>query len=97
MIENSSKSSTSIEPWFITGFVDAEGHFLIELLKDSKAKYNHTPRLVFKINLHVKHLSILLNFKNTFGVGTVSTIGKVSNYTVKNLKDLAVIINHVKI
>jgi len=27
-----------LDPWFITGFVDAEGYFSIELAKDSKAK-----------------------------------------------------------
>ena len=86
-----------LDPWFITGFVDAEGYFSIELFKDSKAKFKYTPRLVFKINLHVKDLAILLSFKDTLGVGTVSTKGKVTNYTVKSFKDLAVIVNHFKL
>lgn len=86
-----------LDPWFITGFVDAEGYFSIELAKDSKAKFKYTPRLVFGINLHVKDLSILLRFKDTLGVGTVSTTGKVSRYTVKTFKDLAVIVNHFKL
>ena len=86
-----------LDPWFITGFVDAEGYFSIELAKDSKAKYKYTPRLVFGINLHVKDLPILLSFKDTLGVGTVSTTGKVSRYTVKTFKDLAVIVNHFKL
>lgn len=54
-----------LDPWFITGFVDAEGCFSIELYKDSKAKFKYTPRLVFTINLHVKDLPLLLSFKNT--------------------------------
>ena len=86
-----------LDPWFITGFVDAEGYFSIELYKDSKAKFKYTPRLVFGINLHVKDLPILLSFKDTLGVGTVSTKGKVTNYTVKTFKDLAVIVNHFKL
>ena len=85
-----------LHPWFITGFVDAEGCFMIELFKDSKAKYKYTPRLVFSIGLHVKDLPILLKFKDTLEVGTVRTKGKVTTYTVKNFKDLAVIINHFK-
>lgn len=86
-----------LDPWFITGFVDAEGYFSIELFKDSKAKFKFTPRLVFGINLHVKDLPILLKFKDTLGVGTVSTKGKVTSYTVKTFKDLAVIVNHFKL
>ena len=86
-----------LDPWFITGLVDAEGFFSIEIYKDSKAKFKYTPRLVFGINLHVKDLPILLSFKDTLGVGTVSTKGKVTSYTVKTFKDLAVIVNHFKL
>ena len=81
----------------MTGFVDAEGYFSIELFKDSKAKFKYTPRLVFGINLHVKDLPILLSFKDTLGLGTVSTKGKVTSYTVKTFKDLAIIVNHFKL
>jgi len=86
-----------LDPWFMTGFVDAEGYFSIELYKDSKAKFKYTPRLVFGINLHVKDLPILLSFKDTLGVGTVRTKGKVTSYTVKTFKDIAVIVNHFKL
>jgi hypothetical protein len=86
-----------LDPWFITGFVDAEGYFSIELAKDSKAKFKYTPKLIFGINLHVKDLPILLSLKETLGVGTVSTKGKVTNYTVKIFKNLAVIVDHFKI
>lgn len=86
-----------LDPWFMSGFVDAEGYFSIELSKDSKAKFKYTPKLVFGINLHVKDLPILLSFKDTWGVGTVSTKGKVTRYTVKTFKDLAVIVNHFKL
>lgn len=83
-----------LDPWFITGFADAESYFCIELYKDSKAKFKYTPRLVFGINLHVKDLFLLLSLKETWGVGTVSTKKKVTNYTVKNFKDLAVVVDH---
>ena len=82
-----------IDPWLITGFVDREGCFSIELYKDSKAKYNFTPRLIFCINLHVKDLKILLDIKNTLQVGTVSTKNHVCRYEVKAFKDLATIVN----
>lgn len=86
-----------LDPWFITGFVDAVGSFSIELAKDSKAKFKYTPKLIFGIILHVKDLPILLSLKKTLGVGTVSTKGKVTNYTVKNFKDLSVILDQFKL
>ena len=63
--------------------------------------------MVFGINLHVKDLNILLKFKDTWGVGTLSTNfpaatvragekGKVARYKVKIFKDLAIIVNHFK-
>jgi len=87
----------NLDPWFMTGFVDAEGYFSIELFKDSKAKFKYTPRLIFGINLHVKDLPILLSFKDTWGVGTVSTKGKVTSYKVRAFKDLAIIVDHFKL
>ena len=75
----------------------AGGFFSIEIYKDSKAKFKYTPRLVFGINLHVKDLPILLKFKGTLGVLIVSTKVKVTSYTVKTFKDLAVIVNHFKL
>ena len=96
VIIKKSPKLNKLDPWFLTGFVDAEGYFSISLFKDSKAKFKYTPRLIFGINLHVKDLPILLSIKDTFGVGTVSTKGKVTNYTVKSFKDLAVIVNHFK-
>lgn len=86
-----------LDPWFVTGFVDAEGFFSMQLYKDSKARFKYTPKLVFGINLHLKDLPILLSFKETWGVGTVIKKGKVASYTVKTFKDLAVIINHFKL
>ena len=85
-----------LHPWFMTGFIDAEGCFSIGLSKDSKAKFKYTPKLIFGINLHVKDLPILLSFKDTLGVGTVSTKGKVTSYVVRTFKDLEVIVNHFK-
>jgi hypothetical protein len=103
-LSNQSRSTErpnlKIDPWFISGFVDAEVYFsrvALEFSKDSKAKFKYTPRLIFGINLHVKDLSILLSIKETLGVGTVSTRGKVTNYTVKAFKDIEVIVNHFKL
>ena len=64
---------------FLQVFLDAEGYFSIELYKDSKAKFKFSPSLIFGFNLHVKDLPILLSFKDTLGVGTVSTKGKVTS------------------
>lgn len=71
---NSKSFSTShgkINPWFITGFSDAEASFIISMYKDekSKLKWRVTPN--FSIHIHIKDIAILESIKNTFGVGHV--------------------------
>jgi LAGLIDADG endonuclease/Cytochrome C oxidase subunit II, periplasmic domain len=97
-IINSNKPKLKkLDSWFLTGFVDAEGCFSIEISKDSKAKFKYTPRLNFIINLHVKDLPILLSLKDTWGVGTLKTKGKVTSYRVKTFKDLEIIVKHFEL
>jgi hypothetical protein len=84
-----------LNPWFITGFTDAEGSFSVIVLKSNNLKVQWQARLYFQISLHVKDKILLEQIKNFFGVGEIYT--KTSDsiiYTVKSIKDLTVIINH---
>lgn len=96
---NSSQKSknSKLDPWFITGFSDAESCFYIEVSKDSKARFKYTPRLVFSINLHVKDIDLLLRLKSTWNVGIVSTINNVVTYKVRKFADLEVVVNHFEL
>ena len=65
----------SLNPWFITGFADAESCFSILIQPNNKYKTNYRVKAIFTIGLHKKDFSILEDIKNTLGVGTVTFKG----------------------
>ena len=84
-----------INPYYITGFTDAEGCFLINVRPNSKMKIGYSVELVFKIALHVKDKVLIENIRNYFNVGTVTYRGSdCIQYWVGSLKDLQVIVQH---
>jgi hypothetical protein len=44
----------AIDPWFITGFTDAEGCFLLSIVKDKKYKNGWSVKFSFQMGLHKK-------------------------------------------
>jgi len=88
-------STLNLNPWYISGFTDGEGCFMLTIIKDKKYKLGWRIVCRFVISLHKKDLNILNGFKNFFGVGIVSFMGENAvQYRVESLKDLAIIINH---
>lgn len=84
-----------LNPWFITGFSDAESCFSISIQPSAKMKINWRVLPVYLIKLHIKDILILEKIKNTLGVGTIRKNGiNMVTYTVESFKDLQVIINH---
>ena len=83
------------DPYFVTGFADAESCFYLWVEKSSKVKlgWRVVPR--FEICLNKKDLNILQKIKSFFGIGNVclKTNGA-SSYTVLSIKDLELIIDH---
>jgi hypothetical protein len=84
-----------LDPFFVTGFVDAEGCFTVTFQKNLKVKngYSISPR--FKISLHKKDLIVLEQLKVFFGVGSIQSTGKNRDsfeFVVKSLKDLTTVI-----
>ena len=80
-----------IDPWFVTGFTDAEASFLVTLQKSSKAKNGYFITTRFKISLHQRDTIILEQFKAYFGVGSLQSSGKGRNskdFVVKSRKEL---------
>jgi len=41
-----------LDPWFVTGFADAEGCFSISLVRKNKLKVGWEVKIRFQINLH---------------------------------------------
>lgn len=85
----------SINPWFITGFVEAEGSFIINITKNNKTKTGWRVQVEFKIGLHKKDLNLLNGIQKFFGVGAVYNQAEDAvQLIVQSAKELIVIINH---
>ena len=70
------QSLDTLNPWFITGFTDAEGSFIIRVRKNSKYKNGWLIAPVFSITLNSKDIHILQKFKASLRVGAISKSGK---------------------
>jgi hypothetical protein len=88
---------TPLDPYFVSGFSDAEASFIILISKEPKNVTQWTVKPRFAIGLHKKDREILDLIKSYFGgVGTISPQSKDSvQYRVASLKDLnGIIIPH---
>ena len=84
-----------LNPWFITGFTDAEGCFQVLIRQDFRQKVQWRVSLAFQIQLHVKDIAILKAIQQTLGVGTITTAkSNMANYNVWSVKELQIIIDH---
>ena len=86
-----------LKPWFVTGFTDAEGCFLVKLRKRPGFSTGWSVQPVFQIKLHKKDEELLNLIMSYFGsVGTVSVADKdCLSFTVSSLEPiLARIIPH---
>jgi hypothetical protein len=91
------QSNLVLNPWFITGFADGEGSFMLTIIKDKKYKLGWRVACRFAISLNKKDFYLLNNIQNFFGVGNIIFMGKDKDsiqYRVESLKDLSIIINH---
>jgi hypothetical protein len=50
------KNNSLIDPWWITGFTDAEGSFQIVIREDTRQKINWRVSPAFQIKLHIKDI-----------------------------------------
>jgi len=84
-----------LNPWFVTGFTDAEGCMGLYIYKNKNYKTGWSINLVFQISLHEKDINLLEQFKLYFGVGGISKHGSASlKYSVRSHKDMQIIIDH---
>lgn len=85
--------STLINPWFITGFIDAEGCFSVRVRKTTKTRIGWHVEAIFSINLHSRDLSLLKEIKAYFGnIGKIAIGKKNCAYYVSSIEDLTVVI-----
>ena len=89
-----------LNPYFISGFADAESSFCTTIYKDNKLKTGWRVRSFFLIRLNQRDSLLLYQIQEFFsGIGTFS-IDKKNNalkYSIDNFKDLiTIIIPHFK-
>jgi hypothetical protein len=85
-------STKKINPWYMSGFSDAEAAFIIEVIKTK----NWSVRARLKIHLHVVDLPLLYNIQSFFGgIGSITISGQMAKFRVSNINDIInVIIPH---
>ena len=84
-------------PYFVTGFCDAESCFSLNILKNPLYYLGWKITLVFSIHLHSKDIEILYLIQKFFGVGNVVINGDSAMFQITKLGDLALIIEHFKL
>ena len=89
------KHNLIIDPWFLTGFVDAEGCFTLSITKSKIVKSGWVIKPRFKISLHEKDLQTLKSIQSSFSVGRINKQG-LESYQLRIciIKDISVIIDH---
>jgi len=87
--------NNTLNPYYVTGFTDAEGSFLINIQPRSVLNLGYSISLSFKLKLHSKDRELLQRILNFFNVGKIYTRkdGYIE-YIVNPMKDMQVIINH---
>jgi len=88
-------SASTLNPNYVTGFIDGEGCFLVVISSDSKFKTGYRVKSTFQIGVHEKDFALLEQIKLFFGVGKITKLGAESiQYRVSGLNDLNIILDH---
>lgn len=84
-----------LDPWFITGFTDAEGSFSISIQYNLGHKTSWRVKPIFSIGLHKKDLLLLECIRSTLGTGKIHKHGKDTlQYRAGSIEELQVIVDH---
>jgi hypothetical protein len=88
--------SNIFNPNFVTGFVDAESCFSINILKNPFYNLGWKISLVFSIHSFHKNkdIDILYKFHKFFCVGNVNLYGDSAMFQITKLGDLVFILEH---
>lgn len=85
----------SIDPFFLTGFVDAEGCFSISVYQHDTARLGWRAELGFVIGLHEKDAVLLESIRDTLGAGRIHKLGSNSLLLrIEKIDDLQKIVDH---
>lgn len=85
------KMNTLLNPWFVTGFFDAEASFHISINENKKYDLGWSVYSKFQIGLHKRDLPLLLQLQQFFcGVGQINidSINERANFSITKISDL---------
>jgi hypothetical protein len=88
-----------LNPWFVTGFIDAEGSFTVTVVKDSKRKLGWRVECKFQLGIHERDLPLLQQIREFFGgIGNIYKSGslQMNNYIISSNEDLLILVNHLE-
>ena len=89
---NGQLGASDPNPFYITGLIDAEGFFMVEVSNGKKIVFS----LRFAIKLHNVDLPLLKKIQAFFGAGSITIKDGYANYRVSKLDDIMrVIIPHL--
>ena len=88
-------TQTKINPWFITGFSDAESSFIISMYRYDKSKTGWRVTPNFSIHIHIKDIALLERIRDTLSVGKVRQNSLLTAvFRVDNIQEIQVIVDH---
>jgi LAGLIDADG endonuclease len=92
---NLAKNENNLDPWFITGIVDAEGCFTFNLNRRTGGKKGWDVKPCFTMVLHKKDEIILKKLQSFLGVGHIYKHGQTGiQFQVNSIIELQSIIKH---
>jgi len=65
-----------VSPWFLTGFIDAEGSFDISLFSNVRALAKTGVKFRFRVSANYRDVVLVCAIRNYFGSGAISLIRK---------------------
>jgi len=89
-VANSQTDSCLLKPYFVTGFTDAEGSFIVRIRKNPNTKTGWSVETKFSFCLHKKDRMVLDLIQSFFGgVGSITYASKDTlHYRIASLQDL---------
>jgi hypothetical protein len=84
--------SINLDPFFVTGFSDAECSFVVGIYKNSDYKTSRQVYSVFEIGLSIRDLALLKQIQSFFGCGKIRLRKDCAVFFVKSQNDLINII-----
>ena len=84
-----------LHPSFVSGLIDGEGSFAVNIRKNSKSRLGWSVEPTFRIRLHLKDEKLLKLVQAFFGVGLMHKGLDYVNFNVASLKEISNIISHL--